>query len=114
MPVCVTYFFCQHFSAKSLYSFGASATDDQIPCDGLIRVSAGNLCGTTYQGGEQGDGTVFEISGGVESVLYAFLSNRAAEGSRPTAARLRTSAGVLYGTTYQGGAHNEGTVFRVN
>jgi hypothetical protein len=64
--------------------------------------------------GGGGYGTVFEISGGAESVLYVFLSNGAADGSRPTAALLRTSAGVLYGTTEQDGAHNEDTVFGVN
>lgn len=153
------------FTETVLYAFGASATDGQVPYGGLIRDSAGNLYGTTYQGGAHGDGTVFElasgtsaetilhsfgssatdginpeaslirdsagnlygttqhggggygtvfeISGGAESVLYAFLSNGTSDGSLPTAGLLRTSAGVLYGTTYLGGAHNEGTVFRV-
>jgi uncharacterized repeat protein (TIGR03803 family) len=52
-----------------LHSF-TGLTDGGVPYDGLIRDSAGNLYGTTYQGGDftcnsvigYGCGVVFELS----------------------------------------------------
>ena len=35
----------------------------QMPFAGLMADAAGNLYGTTIQGGASGDGTVFELSG---------------------------------------------------
>src|ERR1700675_846703 len=67
-----------------LYSFcpgGGSCTDGASPSSGLIQDPAGNLYGTTYQGGNSanpsycdfGCGTVFKVDNtGQETVLYAF------------------------------------------
>src|SRR5579863_4075139 len=63
-----------------LYSF-ASGTDGANPVNGLIMDSSGNLYGTTYAGGSQGNGTVFQMtpSGGswTEAVIYQMSSNYA-------------------------------------
>jgi len=60
-----------------LYSF-ANGTDGAYPVNGLIRDTAGNLYGTTYQGGNTA-GTVFELSpsGGswTEQLIYSFSSS---------------------------------------
>jgi len=45
-----------------LYSFGSSATDGQIPYAGLTMDSAGNLYGTTFNGGSYNYGAVFKLS----------------------------------------------------
>jgi uncharacterized repeat protein (TIGR03803 family) len=54
-----------------LYSF-AGGNDGKFPVAGLIMDKAGNLYGTTPQGGLE-HGTVFQVSpGGVETRLYSF------------------------------------------
>lgn len=97
-----------------LYSFGSSAADGLNPQAGLVFGSDGNLYGTTYAGGANGDGTVFKISvGGTESVLYSFGSS-ASDGMNPVGGLAIDSVGNLYGTTTRGGVSNDGTVFKIN
>jgi len=45
-----------------LYNFGASASDASVPAGGLIQDAAGNLYGTTWYGGANGSGTVYELT----------------------------------------------------
>jgi uncharacterized repeat protein (TIGR03803 family) len=60
-----------------LHSFGPNDGSDGInPSDNLIFDGAGNLYGTTQEGGTYSDGTVFELSprqggGWTETVLYS-------------------------------------------
>jgi uncharacterized repeat protein (TIGR03803 family) len=103
-----------------IHTFGGSG-DGSNPYAGLIRDSKGNLYGTTYNGGANGYGIVFELSpptkkGGAwtETVLYSFCSLQScADGGNPVAGLLRDKEGDLYGTTQYGGAYAEGTVFEV-
>jgi uncharacterized repeat protein (TIGR03803 family) len=84
-----------------LHSFG-SGTDGAAPLSGLVMDSAGNLYGTTFSGGANGLGTVFEVApGGSESVLHSFAGS---DGALPMAALVMDTSGNLYGTTYEGGA----------
>lgn len=95
-----------------LHSFG-SGTDGRAPMAGLIFDKAGNLYGTTYQGGTGpqcfvGCGTVFELSPGsngwTEKVLYNFCSQIGCpDGENPTSGVIVDAAGNLYGTTPGGG-----------
>lgn len=97
---------------SSIYSFGNGA-DGAEPKAGLIRVNDA-LYGTTYAGGNYGDGTVFSITTtGVETVLHSFRGNK--DGANP-AASLLSVKGVLYGTTEHGGIPmvSDGTVFRIS
>src|SRR5271166_5799044 len=60
-----------------LLSFKSSTDSGNLPRAGLIFDSAGNLYGSTSQGGSGGGGTVFELSrradgGWNETVLYSF------------------------------------------
>jgi uncharacterized repeat protein (TIGR03803 family) len=74
----------------------------------------GTLYGTTeYGGAPNGEGTVFKVTdpGGaaVVTVIHAFAYP---SGYWPVASLLNVD-GSLYGTTYQGGQHDMGTVFRI-
>lgn len=104
-----------------LHSFGASANDGVSPYASLLIDSAGNLFGTTKAGGAYGSGgpraggTVFKLSpAGTETILYSFGAGGASDGSSPQARLIMDGAGNLYGTTAGGGAHGDGTVFRID
>jgi len=95
-----------------LYSF-QGGTDGSNPNAGLTMDSAGNLCGTTENGGTAGDGTVFKVDPtGKETLLYSFQGGT--DGILPSASLIMDSAGNLYGTTYVGGMVGAGTVFKVD
>jgi uncharacterized repeat protein (TIGR03803 family) len=94
----------------------ASGADGNYPEFGdLIFDRIGNAYGVTYDGGSGGLGTVFELTpseeGWTENVLYNFPSSRN-DGIFPGAVT-RDAAGNLYGTTFNGGPSNNGTVFQL-
>ena len=109
-----------------LYAF-TGGTDGGSPYDALIRDAAGNLYGTTTQGGDLncnaplGCGTLFKLDrNGRETVLYSFTAEP--DGEYPSGSLLRDTAGNLYGTTIYGGGkacHGDflpgcGTVFKLD
>jgi len=94
-----------------LHSFNGGSDGSQ-PEAGLTNVN-GTLYGTTYYGGsaDRDDGTVFKIStAGALTVIHSFGGGN--DGRGPDAG-LTNVGGVLYGTTYAGGAYNRGTIFRI-
>ncbi len=96
-----------------LHSFG-SGTDGQLPSGGVIADSAGNLYGTTGEGGTYGDGTVFKLTpAGEETVLHSFKPGNH-DGVQPFGGLVMDPAGNLYGTTTGGGFLDHGIVFEVN
>jgi uncharacterized repeat protein (TIGR03803 family) len=95
-----------------LYAF-TNGMDGGFPQAGLALDEAGNLYGTTENGGTNNKGTVFKIDvTGQYSLLYSFSGG--ADGSEPFAGVILDSAGNLYGTTTGGGAHNYGTIFELS
>jgi uncharacterized repeat protein (TIGR03803 family) len=95
-----------------LYTF-TGGTDGGSPSGPLILGSDGNFYGATANGGANGLGTVFEItSAATETVLYSFAGGTS-DGSDPSAGLLLASDGNFYGTTNQGGASGDGTVFKI-
>jgi uncharacterized repeat protein (TIGR03803 family) len=99
-----------------LYSIGGSSDSPSEPWGGLTFDSAGNLYGTTYYGGENGYGTVFQLkpSNGhwFIKVLHSF-NNNGEDGFYPQSGVVLDSAGNLYGTTSEGGAENGGIVYEL-
>jgi len=98
-----------------LHSFCARAgcPDGSHPRADLVMDTAGNLYGTTYDGGTNSVGTVFKLSpNGTETVLHSFAAN-GSDGTHPYAGVVMDTMGHLYGTTYSGGANGYGTVFKV-
>src|SRR5215472_13944033 len=93
----------------TLYSF--TSGDGANPGAGLMADPAGNLYGTTFNGGASGQGTVFQLGpSGNMTVLYSFTGG---DGSHPRASLIADAAGNLYGTTINGGANDAGTVFQL-
>ena len=95
-----------------LYSFTGGA-DGGSPWDGVARDSAGNLYGTTLQGGTSNFGTVFKVDAtGKKTILHSFTEG--GDGGNPYAGLIMDSVGNMYGTTSAGGMENAGTVFKVD
>jgi uncharacterized repeat protein (TIGR03803 family) len=104
----VLYSFCQNYP---------NCADGENPVYSLIFDDQGNLYGTTFSGGTDDEGTVFELSAAqsgawTESVLYSFQG--AEDGGGPQAGLVFDAKGNLYGTTSFDGANGYGTVFRLS
>ncbi len=94
-----------------LYSFKGGSGDGEYPYAGLINVKS-TLYGTTIEGGAAGVGTVFSTTpSGTETVLHSFGGS--GDGEYPYYGGLINVKGTLYGTTYYGGTHGDGTVFSI-
>lgn len=111
----------QAWTLKTLHSFCAEAhcTDGATPVAGLVRDSAGNLYGTTEEGGASGSGVVFELSPSGNQWTYEVLHSfcwSCGDGISPVASLILDVNGNLYGTTVEkGGAHHGcGAVFRLS
>lgn len=102
------------WSESVLYSF-AGGKDGANPYAGLLFDAARNLYGTTYAGGGDNAGTVFELSPGgggqwTEKVIHTFDVKN---GDSPTGGLVFDSHGSLYGVTQGGGANGYGVVFKL-
>jgi uncharacterized repeat protein (TIGR03803 family) len=104
------------WTQSALYIFNGGL-DGAHPFASVIFDQAGNLYGTTAEGGTGGDnwGTVFQLtpseSGWTENVLYRFQDG--SDGAVPWAGLIFDGAGNLYGATTQGGLGKDGTAFEL-
>lgn len=82
------------------------------PRAGLIQGTDGAFYGTTYYGGSNNSGTIYKIQadGSGFTNIHNFDNTT---GHFPYASLIQGSDGALYGTTYFGGASNNGTVFKI-
>lgn len=101
-----------------LHSFENNGKDGWGPQASLILDSAGNLYGTTADGGTSNDGILFELirktGGGWSGRILHSFSNNGVDGSNPVAALTLDSSGSLFGTTRGGGTYGDGTVFELS
>ena len=106
----------------TLYDF-KGGSDGAIPEGRLMMSRNGNFYGTTSSGGHGhggGNGTIFKITpNGKETILYRFKGwdrwvVKNSDSSAPEAGLVLGLNGNLYGTTSQGGADGEGTVFMIS
>lgn len=95
-----------------IYSF-RGGSDGSSPSSTLVLDQAGNLYGTTDNGGTGNLGTVFKVApSGIEKVLHRFGSVN--DGASPFVGLVKDGAGNLYGVTDGGGVYGHGSVFRVD
>jgi len=85
------------------------------PYAGLVQGTDGNLYGTTYRGGDYGNGAIFNITlSGTLTRLYSFPGP---DGANPYAGLVQGTDGNFYGTTYDGAngcTYGCGTVFSLS
>ncbi len=102
---------------STLYTFCSKneCTDGQGPLSGLVQGTGGNFYGTTYLGGTEAAGTVFEITpAGNLTTLHSFCSKtNCTDGADPIAGLIQATDGNFYGTTQNGGTPGWGTVFKI-
>ncbi len=95
---------------KTVYSFAGAPSDAANPEAGLIQASNGNFYGTTYAGGSDFVGTVYEMTpAGQVLILGSF---NFADGVSAYAGVVQGADGNFYGTTYSGGANFQGNLYQ--
>ncbi len=99
-----------------LYSFcSLRRCEDGNGPNPLMIDTSGNLFGTTDLGGTKGNGTIFELSGTSEQVLYCFCEkNDCEDGGTPIGKLIEDSLGNLYGVAQIGGKKAGGVLFELS
>jgi uncharacterized repeat protein (TIGR03803 family) len=102
----------QGWRESVIYSF-QGLSDGQNPVGGLILDQAGDLYGTTFDGGDNGGGTVYELTpsrqGWTFTTLYSFTGGYGGPYNNLT----WDASGNLYGATNGDGAFGLGSVFKL-
>lgn len=95
----------------TLHSFHSSQ-DGSNCVSALVEGSDGCFYGTTIAGGAYNNGTVFKISpAGAFANLHSFTHG--VDGANPYAGLMQGNDGNFYGTTFNGGTNDSGTVFKI-
>lgn len=100
------------------YMFAHAVNADGFDPEARLLLVGTRLYGTTYTGGSSGNGVVFAINtdGTGFTNLYTFsplTANTNRDGANPRGG-LAMSGNTLFGTTIQGGAFGNGTVFSIS
>jgi uncharacterized repeat protein (TIGR03803 family) len=92
-------------------------SDGEYPNGSMIQATNGNFYGTSVYGGAAGPcyiscGTIFSItSGGTLTTVHSFDKT---DGENPSGGLFQATNGTFYGTAFQGGANNAGTIFSLS
>ena len=100
---------------RTIYSFRGQP-DGSFPYGALLFDSSGNIYGTTYYGGANNIGAVYQLTPRAngewrEKVLYSFQGGT--DGNSPISNLVFDTARNLYGTTSEGGL-GTGTIFKLS
>jgi len=102
------------WTEKLIYSFYGEPDDGAQSFSGVVADQNGNLYGTTFAGGTDNAGTLFQLSpsgsGWKESILYKFITN----GTQPYSTPIFDSAGNLYGGTTAGERTNSPVIYEIS
>ncbi len=101
-----------------LHSFSGTG-DGFYPYGGLVRDAAGNIYGSTTNGGANGLGTVFELASNADgtwtyNIIYDFGNAGPYDAEGPYGPLAVDASGSLYGTSQSGGTYGYGTVFKLS
>lgn len=103
------------WSKTILYSFNGPPNDGRLPNSGVISDNAGNLYGTTAEGGNTDNGAVFQLtpsgSGWTENLLYSFQGGN--DGDLVYAGLIFDHSGNLYGASSNDGLESGGAAFEL-
>ena len=93
-----------------IYNF--KFTDGSVCQPGFNMANDGNFYGHCFSGGPSGQGVVYKVTpSGTFTILHAFTGG--ADGGTPNGPPIQAADGNLYATTWFGGAHNLGTVYKL-
>ena len=96
-----------------LHNFAGFGVDGALPQAALLQAGDGWLYGSTQYGGSNNCGTIFKVS--TNGLGYSGVHDFSGpDGQAPYGKLLQGLDGALYGTTYQGGISNLGTIFKIN
>ena len=102
---------------RVLYSFCHlhNCADGAWPRGGVTMDGSGNLIGSTSDyGAKRNGGTVFRYGAGTFDVLYTLCQqDSCTDGVFPLSAPVVDGAGNIFGTTYFGGAANQGVIYEI-
>jgi uncharacterized repeat protein (TIGR03803 family) len=91
-----------------------NCVDGALPYGGLLLASNGKFYGTTWGGGANGGGTIFQITeNGKLTTLYSFSDQGVDDAQEPMGTLAQGVNGNFYGTTRVGGSYGQGTVFEI-
>lgn len=99
---------------KVLYDFIFSGSNGLNPRTKLVQTADGKLWGVTARGGSYGDGTIFSFDTSKKTIAWEYEFNGSSDGKVPMGNFIIDSKGLLYGTTFQGGANNSGIIYSFN
>ena len=107
----------QDFTSIVEFSGTGGFAKGSFPLTGLERDSGGQLWGTTAAGGVGGHGTIFKVNP-VDLVFTSVFDFTGVSGERrgrsPEGTLVSDGSGILWGTTSEGGANGQGSLFSVN
>ncbi|HPY61826.1 MAG TPA: hypothetical protein PLJ22_01635 [Kiritimatiellia bacterium] len=95
---------------KPLWSFTKGA-DGAQPFGGLAAGTNGVFVGQTYSGGNNGYGTIFNIT--TNGTLTSLVSFNQSNGANPRSGLIRATNGFFYGTTQFGGHSGKGIIYKI-
>jgi len=98
---------------SNTYSFPCGS-GGSFPIGPLVQASNGNFYSTTQDGGSNGEGTIYQVTPSlVVTVLHSFGATFG-DGTFPGAGLLLATDGNYYGSTSDGGASGDGTLFNTS
>ena len=105
------------YNYQVLHAFSGGSDDGGGLWGSVALDEQGNVYGVTFEGGPNGDGTVFELSpqssgSWTMTILHSFPS-APGDGEAPWGGPVLDRAGNVYGTTRGGGTYDAGAVFEL-